>query len=766
MRTRRHPWLLMGLVVLALAIGCAGAETVDTPEGTIETVAGGGPAQVSSVKSYKELEFPPLREVRVPEIGRQELSNGMVLFTLEDHELPLVRARAIVLAGSIYEPADKVGLASITGTVMRTGGTETRPGDSLDQTLEEIAASVETGIGSTSGSASLSCLKENFDEVLEIFADVMMNPAFPDDKIDLAKVQGRTAISRRNDSPGSIVGREFSKLIYGPESPYARHTEYATIDAITRDDLSEFHKAYLHPDRILLAVWGDIDPADVRAKVEKAFSGWERSDGSPPPPPPEPTRADSPRVNYIHKSDINQTNIRIGHLGIKRDDPDYYSVVVMNDILGGGFSSRLFENVRSKKGLAYSVGSFYRAPFDRRGLFALYCQTKSETTMGAINEIIDQAKRIRSEEVSDDELQRSKDGILNSFVFNFDSSAEIIGRRMDYEFYGYPADLLEQYRAGIAAVTKIDVLQAAKKHLHPDSFTLLAVGREEDFDMPLSTLGAVNEIDIETALEVPSEEVPEATAETKDAALDLLAAAVEAHGGESALAEITAYRGDIKAKVTFMPGRPAIEISWIRSVQFPNRFRNEIQTPMGLMVQVLSGEEAWVQQEGGEPRELQGSDRKEIVSVLFRDPISLLQRFGGPDVEVQMLEGGDATTPATVLVSSEEGHSVKVKVDNESKRLVGLSYTLLLPMEGPQTVEETFSDFREVSGVVLPFKSVVKKESGDIFRESDYQSLEINPDLADELFLKPGESAALEIPEEEAPPGEAEGEPPTEEGEE
>jgi zinc protease len=445
--------------------------------------------------SYKQLKYPKLRDVEIPEVERVTLANGMRLFLLEDHELPLISISALIRVGSIYEPADKVGLADITGEVMRTGGTISKTGDELDEELEQIAASVETGIGLTSGWASASVLKEDIDTGLSILADVLVNPAFREDKIMLAKMQHRSAIARRNDNVGAIASREYDKIIYGPESVYARHTEYATIDNISRDDLFAFHKKFYHPNHVMLAVWGDFNAKQMVTKVEEAFKGWQRVDMALSAFP-EVKYEFLKTVNLIRKDDVNQSNIYLGHIGGLRNDPDYFALTVMNEILGGAFTSRLFKNVRSRQGLAYSAFGVYSANFSYPGVFYVGCQTKSESTVQAIRAMIREVEKMTESEVTDEELALAKESYLNSFVFNFDTKGEIVNRLMTYEYFGYPADFLERTKENIEKVTKADVLRVAQKHLRPDKVQILAVGRSKDFDEPLSTLGPVREIDI------------------------------------------------------------------------------------------------------------------------------------------------------------------------------------------------------------------------------------------------------------------------------
>jgi len=444
---------------------------------------------------YQDLTYPRLKDIVIPSVQQTTLPNGLQLFLLEDHELPLVHMSARIRTGSIYEPADKIGLADITGEVMRTGGTVSRTGDELDQLLEQIAASVETSIGLDSGYASASALKEDVDIVLEVLADVMMHPAFREDKIALAKMQHRSSIARRNDDPGDIAAREFRKLIYGPDNIYARHTEYATIDAITQADLQAFHQRFFVPNQTMLAVWGDFDSATMIEKIQAAFKDWTPTDV--PPPQPEAFHYNfKSSVNLIPKDDVNQSNIFMGHIGGMLNNPDYFDLVIMNRILGSSFTGRLFKNVRSRQGLAYSVYGYYSANYTYPGLFYLVCQTKSESTVQAIKAMTEEIRKMIREQVTDEELALAKESFLNSFVFNFDTKGEIINRLMTYAYYGYPLDFLQTTKTRVEQVGKEDVQRVARTYLQPDKLQILVVGQEGGFDQSLSTLGPVHQIDI------------------------------------------------------------------------------------------------------------------------------------------------------------------------------------------------------------------------------------------------------------------------------
>jgi predicted Zn-dependent peptidase len=436
--------------------------------------------------------FPSLHGIEMPKVAQATLKNGLKLYLVEDRLYPTIDLRAMVGVGSIYEPADKIGLASITGTVLRTGGTEKMKGDEIDQLLESLGASVETSVGEGSGYVYVSVLKEDIDKGIEILADLLMHPAFPQDKIDLAKIEQRSWISRRNDNMWSITDREFNSLIYGKAHPYARYPEYATIDAITRDDISSFYQKYFHPNNIIFAAWGDFKAKDLQQKLESAFAKWPAAQINFPQKP----RVDYQykyTINFVQKSDVNQSHIQMGHIGGVMNNPDYAALVIMNQILS---SERMFKIIRTQEGLTYAPWGYYGASYDHPGVFNCGTQTKSHSTVYAIRLMLKEVKRMTEEEVTDEELTRAKDSYLNGFVFNFDSKGKIVDRMMTYAYYQYPLDFIEKIKEGVEKVTKADVLRVARKHLHPGELQIIVVGNKAAFDEPLSALGAVNEIDI------------------------------------------------------------------------------------------------------------------------------------------------------------------------------------------------------------------------------------------------------------------------------
>lgn len=451
------------------------------------------PGQVDTVE---QLTYPPLPDLHIPQPTRVVLDNGMVVFLLEDHELPIVQVSARIRTGSRLEPADNVGLAALTGTVMRSGGTTTWTGDALDDYLERKAASIETGIGVTAGSASMTCLIEDFAEIFAVFGDVLQNPHFDQEKLALAKRKVIAGIARQNDNPGGILSREFAKLIYGNDSPYARVETYATVNRISRQDLVNWHAKYFVPNRIILGLVGDFQTEKALDLVKRTFGSWPR--GKPFDDPVVPYRTSTLRkVYYVEKDDMTQAKIIIGHLGLTRKHPDYHPVVIINQIISGSFGARLFSNIRSQKGLAYDVNGGIGFGWDYPATANFSMSTKTDTTQAGIDALLEEARKImETEPPTEEEISKAKASLLNSFVFSVDSPAKLLGKFLTYEYFGYPSDWLVRFRTGIEQATVPQIQKAARTHIKPDQFVTLIIGPRQETAPALARYETVEELDI------------------------------------------------------------------------------------------------------------------------------------------------------------------------------------------------------------------------------------------------------------------------------
>ncbi len=451
-------------------------------------------APAQQVTPWDKIQAPPLPAFTPPEPTRIQLANGMVIFLQPDHELPLISVVARIRGGSISEPASKTGLGDLYGEVWRTGGTKTKTGDHMDDFLEVRAAKIETDNESDSTSISLNCLKGDFDAVFDLYLDLLHNPQFREDKLALAKQQMYTGIARRNDDVESIVHRESLIIGYGKDNPYARVPEYATVASVTGQDLLKWHQQYVYPNNIVFGITGDFDPRAMEAKLRQVFESWQKGPQAETPA----IKFTEPKPGYylVRKADVNQTTISMLDLGIERSNPDYYAVTVMNQIFGGGFSSRLFNNLRTARGLAYAVGGGVGSGWNHPGLTDLVMQTKSGSTVEGIVGIDGQIDDLLKDPPTAEELKRAKDDILNSFIFRFDTPEKVLREKMAYEFYHYPLNFLERYRSEVEKVTADDVARVAKKYVHKNQLAVLVVGNDAEFDKPLISLGPVTDVDI------------------------------------------------------------------------------------------------------------------------------------------------------------------------------------------------------------------------------------------------------------------------------
>ena len=382
----------------------------------------------AQVADWKNIQAPPLHAFHPQQPRRVALPNGMVIFLQEDHELPLIRGTTQIRGGSHLEPAEKIGLVNIYGQVWRTGGTKSQTGDQLDDYLEAHAAKVETQGGADFTAVTWDCLKDNFDDVFKVYLELLREPEFREDKLPLAKNQMNTSISRRNDNPFEIAFREAAKLVYGADSPYARVPEYATVAAVTRDDLLNWHQRFVHPNNIILGVVGDFDSSKMEAKLREAFGSWPQ--GEPAPKIEASFKGPKPGIYFVPKDDVTASTVQMVDLGTRRDNPDYYAIDVFNQFFGGSLSSRLFNNIRSKKGLAYAVGGGIGTDYDHPAISRLFLGTKSKTTAAALDAFNEELDALKTNPATPEELTKAKESILNSFVFRFDSKEKVLNERM------------------------------------------------------------------------------------------------------------------------------------------------------------------------------------------------------------------------------------------------------------------------------------------------------------------------------------------------
>jgi zinc protease len=677
---------------------------------------------LAQVRDYREIKSPPLRQFSMPQPKRIQLGNGMVIFLQEDHELPIVRGTATIRGGVRDVPAAKAGMASIYSQSWRTGGTTRQTGDELDQFLEARAARVETGADTDSTRVSLDVLKGDLDAVFPIWLDVLRNPAFRQDKIDLAKTQANSGISRRNDEPGGILSREATRLGYGPNSPYARQSEYATIAAITRDDLLDFHKRTVHPNNIIVAFIGDFDSAKMEKRLRDTFGGWARG---PQVAKPDPgITAAKPGLYFVSKDDVTQANIAMVHAGTTRSNPDYPALVVMNDIFSGSFSGRLMQSLRSQRGLTYGVGGGISAPWDYPGLFRVSMATKSETAIEAVEALRGEVRRLANDPVTEAELSLAKESILNAYVFTMDSREKALQQRVLLEFYGFPADYFDKYPRLIEQVTAADVQRVAKKYVQPDQLAVLVVGNQAKFEKPLSSLGSVTPIDIT----IPSGDAGAAKPPASGSNAD----------GMALVRKVGAFVGDVKnltslrRTATMMAKGPQgeMQLDVNAIVRYPDAQRVVMKTPMGEMVRVVSPDSSFMMM-GGNSQDMPGSQRDAMLGEMRGEMIAVLKNLDNPKYT---FTAGATENGARVLDINADGTAVKWYVDPATGRVLRTISRASGPMPGEMVTE--LSEWKAFGPLNLPTVAITTR-NGEKVAETRLSAVEMNPTIEANAFVKP-----------------------------
>lgn len=429
------------------------------------------------VKHPRELKFAP-RTFAPPRAAdfRHQLSNGATAFLVEDHDFPLINLAVTVRTGEFVEPPEKAGLAQLTGSQIRAGGTKTRKPLDFDEAADFLAASISSGIADVSGSAGLNCLSKDIDAGLALFVEMLRTPGFDAERLQLAKSQLLQSLERRNDSTASIEQREWGRLLRGTSHFSTRQATKGSIESITREDMAQFHARYFFPANFVFAVSGDFKTAEMLVRLEKAFGNWP-SPRIAPPQVPKPNFTPKPGVYLVHKSGVNQGRVRMGHLGVMISNPDHLAISLMNSILGGGaFTSRITERVRSDEGLAYAAGSMFMPGTYYEGTFTAAFQSKSETVAQAVAIIFEEIDKIRAQRVKPEELETAKARAIEALPTRFATAASRAGQFASDFYTRLPEDYWQKYAERIRAVTLEEIQRVAQKYLRPEQMVVLAVG--------------------------------------------------------------------------------------------------------------------------------------------------------------------------------------------------------------------------------------------------------------------------------------------------
>ena len=684
----------------------------------------------------RKFQYPPLREITVPPVTTGALPSGLKLYLMEDHGLPMVQFQVLVRTGSAFDPRNMAGLCGATMELMRAGGIPDKTGDELDQMLNDMGAVIRAGADTDSAFISGSCLAKDAETVLGIVDDMLRRPALAQDKLDLIKVQRRSAISRRNDDPAQIAAREFSRLVYGADSPYARQIEYAGVDAMTRDAVVSFHRQFVQPGGVAVGVWGDFQTGPMKAWLSERFGSWQNA-GPVVGVFPEVRVTPAPSIRLVVKKDVNQSNIRLGHIGIRMDNPDYFAVEMMNSIFGtSGFLSQLMQIARTEHGLTYGIQGGIDAQRGYLGQFVVGTSTKSESTVDMINIIIGEINRIRNTPVSDAELNLAREAFLNSYVFQYASTFNILTRMMSLDYFGFPPDFMQTFQKRIAGVTAADVRRVANTYLHPDKLTILVVGNPDQFGKPLSEIGAVQELDITIpAPAAAADEAPAATPASLARGQVLLSRMIDAMKAGDKLDTLAGMHLQQKSTLQLAP-----QMSFTFDVDsytfLPDQLYVKMASPIATIVRAFDGKAGWMQMPQG-IKDLSAADIQEVMESIAHSPLVFLKHSRVEGAQAVYAGRADVMGRSyeSIYIPLGEGKGFRVYADPDTGMLAGLAYAGNYNNEPGQFIQ-LFSNPAELDGLSIPRDSETyfngkKVASGSI------QTLELNPARNPELFQKP-----------------------------
>lgn len=453
------------------------------------------PAALAAQQGFPSRPPPPLKAqpVRFPRVGRDTLANGLRLVVIENHEQPVVSVRLYLPAGATADPKGEAGLADLTASLVDKG-TTTRSAEQIASAVEGVGASLDAGAGDDFTYVASTTLTRHLDQVLSVFADVVLHPTFPSDQLEVMRKRQLSALQVQLTQPSALASREFAKELYG-ENPYGESPTPASLQAIQRGDLVSFHDARYVPGRALLVFAGDIDLDAARKAARQYFGDWKGQppSASPPPAPPAPRPTS---ITLVNRPGSVQSDIWIGNLGIRPDNPDAVPLDVMNRVLGGGNNSRLFLILREQKGWTYGAYSRLTTPV-HQGYFVASAEVRTPVTDSSVAEMLHQLRRLRSETPPDSEVETAEDYLTGHFPIEIETPEQVASEVAQVLLRGLPIQYLESYRERVAAVKPADVQRVARSYLHPDSLTIVVVGDASQLYDKLKAIAPVHLVDVQ-----------------------------------------------------------------------------------------------------------------------------------------------------------------------------------------------------------------------------------------------------------------------------
>ena len=673
-------------------------------------------------------------DVKFPPYAVRTLANGLQVIAVSHHEEPAVSLRLIVRAGAAQDPENRPGVASLAASLLDQG-TTTKSAQQIANAIDSIGGALGTGAGADLTFVQSVVMKDSLNVGLDLVSDVAQHPAFANEEIERQRQQLLSGLKVSYDDPEYLANMVFDRLVYGFH-PYGKPQTGTptTLAAITRDDLLAFHKRWFGANNAILAIVGDVQADEAFAGAERAFGSWARagSDAPKPPDPPPPTR----RLVIIDRPGAVQTEIRVGNIAIPRKHNDFTALDLAIKILGGEGANRLHRVLRTERGLTYGASADMNG-LKQSGDIVAETNTRSQTTGETLRLMVDEFWRLIRDRVNERELEGAQEYLTGSFPLTIETPSQIALQVLNAVFYGLNLNDLQTYRERVNAVTPDDVQRVAREYLHPDRLTIVLVGDASSFVNQLAGAGfdrferiPVMDLDLFSSdlRRKTAAPAPQARPST-GGPQELISKAIEAKGGLAKLQNVQTLRAEAIARVRTTGGEGTIPI--VTFIQYPDRYRQEADTPEGRVVQVYADGRYWIEDARG-TREAPASARDEIHASVQRDVTSLLLRASAGKLKLSDARSEDEAL-AAISVVSENMTPVTLYID----RTTGLiARELYDASDGSGTVEELYSDYRSVDGLQVPFTTVVKRPGKPVI-ERLVKSVRFNIPLQSSLFVRP-----------------------------
>jgi zinc protease len=687
--------------------------------------------------------------IQLPPIKTVTLENGLKVIVIEQPSLPIVQFSLRVRAGAIHEPTDRTGLATFTAMMLRQGTTN-RTADQISEAIDFVGGSLGASADVERTDVTARVLKKDFQVGLDLLADIVQNPNFPEKEIGIVRNQLLASVRGMRDDPSELASAHLDFALFGTIHPLGRSMSEQSVNAITRDDLVTFHGIYYRPNNAVLAVAGDVKADEVIAAVKKAFGSWQKGD-IPPAPLPEPVKLQGYKVRFVHKPGQTQTHIEIGHFGLAVTDPDYIPTVLANYVLGGGaFSSRLLQIIRSKAGKTYSIFSYFPS-YSFPGYFRISTFTRNDQAFETLQLVLDEFKKFKENGITQEELQAAQDNIAGSYILRLETLSGLTTTILNNDFYGFSMDRSRNWRKLVRSVTLEQANKAIKDRFDPENLAIVLLsdvkileGRTELLPgLPIESVGVVDWLESVTARAKPYAEFLAALAAPKGPtqlewkaqitpeAKALLERAFAAQGGFERVAQIRDIYSKARGSV-FRGGREVQreEETWIK---LPNKVKATLKSPGLDVVLVYDGNRVWAQI-GGQVRDMTAQLLASIRDSIELDTLLFLWNIAreGYKFEVIRKDHAEGREVQILRMTNEQGKSADFYIDIE--RAVPLK-VITLDEEGKQA-EKLLGDYRQVEGFWIPFlqKTLVDKE---LVSSLEIIEFKINTGVGDEQFEKP-----------------------------